>query len=438
MKETRLTLSLIFGLTLVMSTMLSASAAPGEPEQPGLTGSPAGPPMLGAFINVWLETGVDNTEPAIAYNSRHDEYLVVWTNIRAAGATKDIYARRVRGDGTLRSSFTIVHDANYHNYEPDVAYSPAHDEYLVVYTYDNPLTDSDIWARRVSWDGSWMSGELALARDSKNGKQHNPAVTYNPDSDEYLVVWQNSWSGSYDIDARRVRASDGTSPGWVNIVAGAGYRSEPDVAYSPASNFYLIAYRYRPSLGAFGDIYSKVTSWNIGYISPETHICDDSNDQSAVAVSASEDEYLAVWADAPNAPTTKIYARRLLADGTPVGPGGGFWIAGVHNRHDMAPAVTYGTGHGYLIAWQRYAGSGPGWNVHGRYTMPGSDWAMDSEFALDDDVRDQRYPVVACGPHGDSMMAEEDANSAGGDLEIRGRLAWFRHAFVPLVMRDAP
>ena len=145
---------------------------------------------------------------------------MVWSNTRSAGATKDIYARRVRGDGTLLSNFTISHNANFHNYEPDVAYCPAHDEYLVVWTYDSALTGSDIWARRVKWDGSWMGSEFAIGRTSD--KQRHPAVAYNSDADEYLVVYQNTWGGGgQDVDAERVRASDGTALGWVNIAAGA-------------------------------------------------------------------------------------------------------------------------------------------------------------------------------------------------------------------------
>ncbi|MGD2155634.1 MAG: hypothetical protein PVG32_02080, partial [Anaerolineales bacterium] len=129
-------LFLIAGLTLLACTVLTASAAYIEAEQSQQM-TPMAPPQLGAFINIWLEVGVGNFEPAVAYNSLRDEYLVVWSNTRAGGATKDIYARRVRGDGTLLSYWTITHNANFHNYEPDVAYSPLQDEYLVVWTYDS-------------------------------------------------------------------------------------------------------------------------------------------------------------------------------------------------------------------------------------------------------------------------------------------------------------
>ncbi|MBU0511544.1 MAG: hypothetical protein KJ638_07570 [Chloroflexi bacterium] len=431
--KTRTVLFLVAGLIL-LAGMLATMAATREGVRKTDGANQDATPRLSPFINIWLETNVDNLEPAIAYNNLHDEYLVVWSNTRGGGATRDIYARRVRGDGTLLSNFTIAHNANFHNYEPDVAYSPVHDEYLIVYTYDSAITDSDIWARRVNWNGSWMSSEFEIGR--KPDKQHHPAVAYNSDADEYLVVYQNTWGGGgQDIDAQRVRASDGWSPGWVNVVAGAGFRSFPDVVHNAASNYYLIAYTFQPSALGSGDIYGKVASWNFGHLSSEHHICDDANNQGFVAVAASAEEYLAVWEDSPSGSTTELYARRLAADGTPQGPAGGFWITGSPGRYDTAPAVAYGRGYGYLITWDRFMG-GPDYNVYGRYAMPGWDNAAGPEFALDNDVDAQMQPAVACATNGDCLMAEEDNNSVGGDFEIRGRLAMPYHLYLPLVLRN--
>ena len=437
--KTRTILFLAAGLIL-LAGMIAPLALAGEGAWEPHRASPAAVPRLSAFINIWLETGVDNLEPAVAYNSNHDEYLVVWTNDR--GATKDVYARRVRGDGTLLSNFTISHNANFHNYEPDVAYSPVQDEYLVVWTYDSvtPSPNSNIWARRITWNGANLHlpqyQEFPIGRTHDD--QHNPAIAYNSDADEYLVVYQNTWGGGgQDIDAQRVRASDGWSPGWVNIVAGAGFRSFPDVTHCLASNYYLIAYTFQSTAGGSGDIYSKAASWNLGYLGSEEHICDDTHDQSRVAVAASASEYLAVWEDAPNLSTTEIYARRVAADGTPQGPGGGFWIAGSSNRHDSTPAVADGHGYGYLIVWDRWA-IWPDSDVYGRYAMPGRDAAAGPEFALDNDVQEQMFPAVACDTFGNCLMAEEDGNSAGGDLEIRGRLVWPYHLALPLVLRQSP
>jgi hypothetical protein len=370
-----------------------------------------------------------NREPAVAYNNRHDEYLVLWWTTQSGGATEDIHARRVRADGTLLSYFTIATNAGFSNYEPDVAYSPEHDEYLVVYTYDSVITDSDIWARRVSWNGDWMSPEFAIGR--KNDKQRRPTVAYNSYADEYLVVYENQWpGGGKDIDAERVRASDGTPLGWVNVAAGAGERHHPDVAYNPGSNLYLIAYVIYPPAPSSPDIYGKVASWNLGDFSPEIHICDDAHQQYDVAVAATSEEYLVVWEDYRNDHT--IYARRLSGDGTPLGVGCGFRVSG--SSDNESPAIAYGAGHGYLVVWERDMTHGlSDYALYGRYAMPGQESAAGSEFAIDDTwILGNRFPAVACGANGDCLMVE-----AGGN-DIRGRLVMPHRVYLPIVLRRFP
>ena len=392
-------------------------------------------PRLGPFLNIWLDD-VGNFEPVVAYKSRHDEYLVVWSNTRAGGATKDIYARRINKYGTHLSNFTVTHNANFHNYDPAVAYNPDQDEYLVVWTYDSNITGSDVWARRINWNGSQLYPEFSLGR--KDNKQIRPAVAYNPNAKEYLVVYENLWGGggSSDIDAERVRASDGHHFGWVNIHSGAGqFRRAPDVAYNPASNLYLIAYQlHSTSMLNKGDIVGKVASPNLGDLSPEIPICTDANDQQSVSVASSMGEFIAVWEDSPTTTTTEIYARRLADDGTPLGPAGGFWITGAPNRYDEAPDVAYGGGR-YLIIWHRFMG-GLDFNVYGRYAAPGTDNGLGSEITFDNDPGAQMNPTVACNPIGNCIMTEEDNSGPGGDFDIQGRLLWIYHIYLPLVIKN--
>jgi hypothetical protein len=317
----------------------------------------------------------------VAYNSNHDEYLVVWYNDQGGG-TWDIYARRVRGDGTLLSNFCVVSDAGKKNWQPDVAYSPTQDEYLVVYTYEQNSSDYDLFARRVSWNGGWMSAEIAINLEAD--KQWNPAVAYNSQNDEYLVVYENWWAGGLrDIAAQRVDASDGSLLSWRNIATGTGEeRVFPDVAYNEARNEYLIAYTF--GVGSDGHIYGKVASANLGTLSGEIHICDDSYDQDFPAVAAGPDEYLVVWEDGTwGTDDYDIFARRVSGGGTPQGASGGFEIDGVgdDNLH-VDPAVAYGAGYGYLVAWRYFDPGASGQDVYGRYVMRGQNAASGDEFRL--------------------------------------------------------
>jgi hypothetical protein len=412
---------------------------PDPPDKTGLiqpTNAEAGPaavqappPLVGGFIDIKVDD-VNNYNPAVAYNSIHDEYLVVWENDR--GATRDIYAQRVAGDGTLKSWFTIVHDANKWNYLPDVAYSPAQDEYLIVYTYQYSTSDYDIYARRVKWNGADMNQPQyqEFAINNETGKQWYPAVTYNSQRDEYLVVYENYWSSTlHDIDAMRVRASDGYlfgAPSGYNIASGANtIRRLPDVAYNEARNEYLIAYTYQHTTN--GDIWGKIASFNFGTLSSEIHLVDNTVDQDGVALAAGPDEYLAVWNDGGG---TTIYGVRVTGAGATQSfiP-----LATDSGQTHVEPDVAYGNIYGYLVTW-RYVS--PGNDVYGRFVKAGQNTPWGGRFAIDNGAYSQRSPALACGTHGDCLVVEEDNWPLAVDYEIRGRFVLAHHVYLPLVMRN--
>jgi hypothetical protein len=389
---------------------------------------------LGPFIDIWLDND-ENYLPTIAYNSHHDEYLVVWYN--DLGPTKDIIARRVRSDGTLLNSFTIAHNENSRYYDPDLAYSPLHDEYLVAWSADSVSTDRDIWARRVKWDGSWMSAEIAIGRPDKTGKQTDPAVAYNTQSDEYLVVYENRWTETWDIDAQRVRASDGAALSWRNIATGTGEkRSFPDVAYSPSDNHYLIAYWYRPSSSPeLGDILGKVTSANMSTLSAEIDICADGDNQRFVTLASSAEGFLAAWEESAGTSPAGIFARRITSDGTPIGPPGGFVLAGGSPvTGEQSPFVVSGGASGFMVIWHRYT-VGADHDLIARLVKKGSDSALNSEFAISTGSGNQWAPAAACSTSGDCLVVYQDNNSSGGDFEIRGRMVIFDRIYLPISIK---
>ena len=444
-----LTIVLISGVLMLAAANSTTFALPKieEPDPPGKAGAiqlastqagPAAmqdPPLSISFIDIKVDD-VDNYNPAVAYNSRHDEYLVVWEN--DLGATRDIYAQRVAGDGTLRSWFTIVHHTNQWNYLPDVVYNPILDEYLIVYTYQLSTDDYDIYARRVKWNGADLDQppyqEFYINVDI--GKQWYPAVTFNSQENEYLVVYENYWSSTlHDIDAQRVRADDGQLLGpasGYNIATGANtIRRLPAVAYNEARNEYLIAYTYQHNV-ADGDIYGKIASFNFGALSSEIHIVDNSVNQDAVALAVGPDEYLAVWNDGGG---NTIYGRRVAGDGATQSfiP-----LATDSGQTHVEPDVAYGDIYGYLVTW-RYTSSGVSGNdVYGRFVKVGQNTPWGSRFAIDNGLYSQRSPALACGAHGDCLVVEEDNWPLAVDYEIRGRFVLAHHVYLPLVLRNMP
>ncbi|MFL7793566.1 MAG: hypothetical protein AB8I69_15600 [Anaerolineae bacterium] len=453
-------LSCIILITGVVTLAIGNGAAyaaptaktPGPPGETGLThpadatvdGMAMQAPPLTLFINIWVDD-VDNRKPAVAYNSKHDEYLVVWANDR--GATRDIYAQRVASDGTLKSWFCVVSDANQWNFLPAVAYNPTQDEYLIVYTYQVNTDDFDVYARRVKWNGADLDQpqyqEFYINIDSD--KQWYPAVAYNSTNDEYLVVYENYWAdGRRDIAAQRVSGVFGGGPGggqllsWRNIAtAPSTVRRLPDVAYNAARNEYLIAYTYQAG-ATDGDICGKVATFDLGTLSIEIYIEANTDDQDAVSLAAGPDEYLVVWEDGTwGTSDYDVYARRVSGDGVLQGPSGGFSIASDTLDSHIEPDVAYGNVYGYLVTWRYASGGMTGDDVYGRFVEPGQDVPSDSQFVIDNDISSQREPALACSTQGECLVVEED-DWPGGDYEIRGRIVLAYHVYLPLVLRDFP
>ena len=391
--------------------------APDMPEIAPCIDNP-GAVELGPWLDVWArEDFVDNRNPAVAYNVLHDEHLVVWENHR--GDMVDIYARRISGSGEVLSWFSIVSDSGRTNDQPVVSYSPVLDEYLVAYVYHLGSSDYDLWARRVAWDGSWMSAEFPIDRAAD--LQWNPSIAYNSQDDEYMLVYENWWSdGTRDINGKRL-SSEGTVLTTQNIIGGSDFtRGFPDVAYNEALNQYLVA--YTRDIGTDGDIFGRIlTAWAAA-LTVETPICSDSFDQDFVALAAGPAEYLAVWEDGTwGTDDYNIYACRIAGDGTPVGPSGGFPIAIETERLHADPDVAFAQdGRGYLVAWRFFNPLASGQDIFGRWVLPGEEAAFGGEFPIDDGTMEQAAPAVACSPWGQYFVAEEDG-WPGPDSEIRGR-----------------
>jgi hypothetical protein len=396
-------------------------------------------PEFGAFITI-REDEVDNREPAIAHAADHDEYLVVWWNDWAGN--DDIYAQRVAEDGALLTWFAVVGGPGQQCQAPAVAYSPAQGQYLIAYTYDDPTTDLDIWARLVTWHGGWMSEPFTITTDVDD--QHRPAVAYNSVDDEFLVVYENSWAGGLeDIAAQRVRASDGALLSWANVATGGGSedRAVPDVTYNEVRNQYLIAYNYWSGSDP-PQIRGKVAAASLAGVSvgSEIDICcagAGGAQQWSVAAATGPDEYFVAFTSGIIG--GPVFARRLSGTGTPLGPSTGFTVT--HSQYDARnPDVVYGSVFGYFVTYTTYDAT---WleEVYANYVLPGRDEASEMPFGMNGGMGTrQRAPAVACTPAGECLVVTEDnlnrPSWTEGDYEIRGTFALPQRAYLPLTLRD--
>jgi hypothetical protein len=255
------------------------------------------------------------TQPAIAYNSAANEYLVVFA-YRASATNQDIYGQRVAPNGTLNgTAFPICNDATNQS-NPDVVYNAADDEYLVVW-YDERNGGSkpwDIYGQRVTASGTVTVTGDPIMISIATGDQYDPSVTWNSDDDEYLVVWRdgrNFGTNGYDIYGQRIDA-DGIPRGEVPIVTTNGTQTAPHANYIVTLKRYFVTWAddrnaVPPTWDIYGQNVNPDGSLNGGLV--QFFAFSDDQQRPDGDFSPEANRGLTVWQDRRNGTTYKIYGR---------------------------------------------------------------------------------------------------------------------------------
>jgi len=141
------------------------------------------------------ESTANQYSPAVAHNSSLNKFLVVWADIRGAGYGNDIYARAVNADGSLFGLEFTISTAAMSQSDPAVAYNPSTNQFLAVW-HDSRLSPGTsptvvgIYGRLVNLP-SVDSPEFAI---STYERCLRPALAYNSSANQFLVVWEDESS----------------------------------------------------------------------------------------------------------------------------------------------------------------------------------------------------------------------------------------------------
>ena len=392
-------------------------------------------PIGGTFV-IRNDPGLAEVYPAVAYNRQRQEYLVVWYNDRPD--YPDIQAQRLRWDGTpIGGPFYIATGAVQRRY-PAVAWDSNHDRYLVVWE-QKESSGTGIRGRLVSGAGQVLGeSDIAISEMPYVWYGFRPAVAYAYVSDRYLVVWKRSVSGSISSDiAGQVISGAGTLDG-DNLVIALGtwdYSHDyPALAYDRRVDEFLVAWeRYDKDAHIYDICAQRMTGSGTPLGSPFLIAYYTINStRPAVAVATGVDpggQYLVVW-ELQYAPGDKdIYGRPVTGDGTMLP---GFYISWADAIDETSPAVagTYYSQH-YLVTWKRPHNPPFIWEVIRGRSVP----ASASPLGLEKHVGGVLVgrPAVAEGWPGDFLVVFDD-QPLGADRGIYGRL-WGSRVYLPLVLK---
>jgi hypothetical protein len=144
--------------------------------------------------------------PDVVYNSTDSQWLVVWQeNTNPGGATEyEIMAQVLDANGVkLSSPATRVSDmgsdgdATKDAFEPAVAYDSANNQYLVVWSGDDAVdSDEEIYGQLLAADlleagaNDFRISDMGATEGDPAHQAQLPDVVFNESNGEFLVVWE--------------------------------------------------------------------------------------------------------------------------------------------------------------------------------------------------------------------------------------------------------
>jgi hypothetical protein len=237
-------------------------------------------------------TARDQTTPTVVYNPDTDEYLTVWTEDRGGGS--DLYFKRIFSNGLPeggadRGGVLLLRDPDPRathgaRLAPSMVYNPQLQEYLVVWAEQrDEASGLDVWAQRVASSG-FARGNARLVAGGP-GDQSNPAIAYNADRQEYFVVWSDNVRDIDDVLGMKLRANGIPFGGKITLVRGQSNAEDPTIARRGTDGYLLAWADDRDGLSA---IYARRVNDNGiaagGKLGLDYRVSGSSDEQTAPAL----------------------------------------------------------------------------------------------------------------------------------------------------------
>jgi hypothetical protein len=188
----------------------------------------AGPAFAGPDFVIGGDGTYSEMPPAIAWSAASEVFMVVWHT----GTAHDIHAQRVAVDGApVGGLIPITADPDWQS-DAGVAWNSTRDEWLVVYTHAGATTE--VRARRLAGDGSPLGAEATLTVAAGTWLAQAMHV---PETGDYLVAW---YEGA--MMARRVDADGAPLGPAFTLAPGYGNYDGFAVARNPASGTFAAVF----------------------------------------------------------------------------------------------------------------------------------------------------------------------------------------------------
>lgn len=264
--------------------------------------------------------------------------LVVWVDGRL-GINKDIFGARfsmTTGGSLDGSGFPIATEAG-DQLTPAVASNGT--VALVVWT-DRRAATSDIRGALVTSAGAIAAPDIAICTNAV-GDQARPAVTWDPASSQFIVLWSDNRSGVSHIFGARISAAGAVlDPDGVAVSGGAVGQFTPALASNALGSFAVWEDR---KLGQ--DIFGTRLSGGGALVVRDPSgiaISTAAGGQTMPKIASLGTSYAVVWVDGRNG-QTDVMGQQLTTGGA---LSGGEFVVSNGAGDELNPAIMKGFGNG--------------------------------------------------------------------------------------------
>lgn len=305
-------------------------------------------------IDGYFDWDLDRTQPAAAYAPIEDRYLLVYQNSGPALEDNGIIGQFITSDAAVDGDpfpICVRQDTAYNlKLYPDIAYG---DGFYVIVWADATFTNFKVLGKIISSDGSFATDVITIDEINPYICENSLSVTYG-EGGNFLVAW----SDGYNVVERMINPRADYLSDRTQISSGGYFFSSPSVAYSEASDKFLVAWDDNRVSDSDCNIYGRFIGID-GLPTPdEINICTAEHNQffPSVTYDSSKKEFLLIWVDETGedseAVNYGIYSNYFDSNGNPQFADGGESIVEGSDLRYVKPVIEYSSIRDeYLPIW---------------------------------------------------------------------------------------
>lgn len=246
-----------------------------------------------------------------------------------------------------REGFSVITEAG-RQIHPQLAYNPNEEEYMIVWS-----NGDDIFGQQLTKEGRPL-GEAFTVTEAR-GRQDWPGIAYDPNRDRYLIVWDDDRNAAFtghDLFGRFFTHNGAPDGSERAVITAPANQRQPRLAFNNDRQEFLLVWSdsrnaIATGLDIFGQLLQPSGIMKGGSFSASTAPADQQD--PSVAYSPRTSDYLVMWKDNRDPESLNLYGQRVR----PPNRIGGETMALVNNdSNQFAPSLSFDEDEGqYLVIW---------------------------------------------------------------------------------------